>query len=55
MNLTGINMFKSRIDEFSKKSQNSDFKKCVKNLLVEKIRMFDVFPSQKGPFDNTRS
>ena len=35
--------------------KNRDFKKCVKSLPAEKIRMFDVFLSRKGPFDDTRS
>ena len=52
MNLIVINMFKRHFNEFFKKSQISDFKNAQK---VEKIRMFDVFPSRKGPFDDTRS
>ena len=55
MNLIAINMFKRHIDEFSKNLKISDFKECAESLPVEKIRMFDVFPSQKGPFDDTRS
>ena len=49
-------MFKRHIFvDFSKKFENIDFLKCVKNLQVEKIRMFDVFPNWNGPFDDTRS
>ena len=55
MNLTGVNMFKRHIYEFSKKSQNWRFLKMHKNLPVEKIRMFDVFPSRNDPFDDTSS
>ena len=47
VNLIGINIFKSHIVEFSKNLENSDF--CLKNLPVEKIRMFDVFPSRMAP------
>ena len=55
MNLKGINMFKRHIDEFSKNLnlKNSDFLKMRKK--IEKIRMFDVFPSRKDPFDHARS
>ena len=40
---------------FSKISKLAIFKKCIKILPVEKIRMFDVFPSRNDPFDDTRS
>ena len=49
MNLTGINMFKRHIVEFSKNLENGDFLKMCK------IRKFDVFPSQMDPFDDTSS
>ena len=55
VNLTGINIFKRHIVDFSKISKIAIFQKCVKNLQVEKIRMFDVFPNWKGPFNDTRS
>ena len=56
VNLTGINMFKRHNVDFSKeKIENSDFLKMRKNLHVEKIRMFDVFPNWNGPFDDTHS
>ena len=48
-------MFKRHIYEFSKKSQNWRFLKMHKILPVEKIRMFDVFPSRNDPFDDSRS
>ena len=40
---------------FPKKFKNIDFQKCAESLPVEKIRMFDVFPSPKDLFDDTRS
>ena len=40
---------------FSKNLKIGDFLKCIKILPVEKIRMFDVFPSRNDPFDDTRS
>ena len=49
LKLSGINMFKKRIVEFSKNLENSDFLKCVKNLPVEKIRMFDFFQAGRAP------
>ena len=55
VNLTGINMFKRHIVDFSKNFKNRDFLKMPKNLQIEKIRMFDVFPNWNGPFDDTCS
>ena len=34
---------------FPKSLKNRDFLKCVKNLPIEKIRMFDVFSKSEGP------
>ena len=55
MSFIAVNMFKRHIDEFSKNLKISDFYKCEESLPLEKIRMFDVFPSREGPFDDTRS
>ena len=51
MNLTGIN-----IVEFSKNLEKSDFLKneIRKNPTSRENRMFDVFSSEKDPFDDTR-
>ena len=51
MNSRGINMFKSTLLNFQKISKIAIFLKMRKNLPVEKNRMFNVFPSRKGPFD----
>ena len=40
---------------FQKISKLAIFKNAQESLPVEKIRMFDVFPSRESPFDNTRS
>ena len=40
---------------FPKNLKIGDSLKCIKILPVEKIRMFDVFPSRNNPFDDTRS
>ena len=42
-------MFKRHIEDFSKNLENSDFLKMLKNLQVEKIRMFDVFSKPEWP------
>ena len=55
VNFTGINMFKRYIIDFSKNLETIDFLKMRKKLYVEKIRIFDVFPTWNGPFDDTRS
>ena len=40
---------------FPKTLKIGDSYKCIKVLPVEKIRMFDVFPSRNNPFDDTCS
>ena len=40
---------------FPKNYKIGESSKCIKILPVEKIRMFDVFPSRNNPFDDTRS
>ena len=48
VNLSGINMFKKHIDEFSKNLENSDILKCVTNLPVEKIECLVFFKAGKA-------
>ena len=56
VNFTEINMFKRRIVDFFKHFENREFfLKCVKNLQVEKVRMFYVFQNWNVPFDDIRS
>ena len=58
VNLTGINMFKRHIVDFSKKKKKSKiaiFKKCVKIYKLRKFKCLMFFPNWNGPFDDTRS
>ena len=55
MNLTGINMFKRHIVEFSKNRENNDLLKMREKSISRENSNIFMFPSQKDAFDDTRS